>query len=241
MGRWWYRRGNGVRAIFGLSVFLPVASIGVLFGFWSELFGPPGLMVLGNAGLMISAACVCLAIQPQIRDWFQRVLPNGLAARWPGLGSLRQPLQVAICLVGAIAFASVVTTLLSSGLDGVSSGPRPVFRQRDRYTLNNHGRITVVPRSRYLLVGASGCTGWHTGILYFMLWAEHFLLFGKPFYPRGVCLRKKSPPGEVGVPRAFCGGREADRGTIGPAPPRGEGTGTRGKREGSKGCVRIAR
>lgn len=190
-----YLGGDGVRTIFGLSVLLPIVSIGVLCSLWSVLFGPPGLIVFGIVGLVIAVGCVFLTKHPDARDWFHRHLPNGLAGRWPDLGSLRQPLQVAISLVGVIAFASAVAMVLSSRLDGVPDDQRPVFRQRDQYTLDSHGRITVVSRSRYLLVDASAFTAWHTGILYVMLWAEHFLIFGKHFHAYEAFSGKKSPSG----------------------------------------------
>ncbi len=73
--------------------------------------------------------------------------------------------------IAAALFASVAALLLSARTTGVcKTFSLPVFAVREHYFLTNHGALTEVSRLRFLFVGASSVTAWHSLILLAGLW-----------------------------------------------------------------------
>lgn len=73
--------------------------------------------------------------------------------------------------LAAAVFTSVAVLMLSARTAGVcKTFGLPVFAVREHYFLTNHGALTEVSRLRFLLVGASFVTGWHSLILLTGLW-----------------------------------------------------------------------
>src|SRR5262245_22761975 len=71
-----------------------------------------------------------------------------------------------LCALAAAVVTSAAVLVVSARTTGVcESFGLPVFAVRERYFLVNHGTLTEVSRPRFLFVGASLVTAWHSLIL----------------------------------------------------------------------------
>jgi len=121
-----------------------------LYSFVAALFLTWSSMIYGVVAFALMVVCAALtgtgADRSQLREagWKRSVL----------LG-----LAVAV-------LASAVALVLSARTTGVcNTSGLPVFAARERYFLTNHGALTEVSRLRFLIVGASFVTAWHSLIL----------------------------------------------------------------------------
>ncbi len=179
-----------------------VTTILILYiaGLLTSLWGPDVGRFLGViAFLAIFVVLPWLNEARRKGDLFFKL--GGLSGRWPVIRHGRGGLRVAMLFGIVLIVATMVVELIASGRAGVAEGTEPVFAHRDEYRLNNHGKVTLVSRERYLVVGSSFIIGWHVFGIILVLLALHLVLFGE--WPRefgdsdGGSIKKGPPTDEL--------------------------------------------
>ena len=148
------------QVLFWVSILLGLNGAGILFSLWSQLFGAPkvglffeviGFLIVGTSimfygmlGRRMVRECPALV---ETYPALKRVLPS---MRW-----------LEVCLGVVVAISLLVVLFLSGKGVYYTDYSLPVFAIREHYFLTNHGTLTEVSRSVFLLDGAGFQIGWH--------------------------------------------------------------------------------
>ncbi len=148
------------RVLFWVSMVLVINGAGILFSLWSQLLGAPKEGIIFEViGFLIVG--IMIMFYGMLGRRLVRECP-ALIETYPALKRIQPFVRLMGVFLGIVVAGSLLAVLSISG-KGIyfTDYSLPVFAMREHYFLTNHGTLSEVSRSVYLLDGAGFQVCWH--------------------------------------------------------------------------------